>query len=123
MTVESAFTFTTSFSAPTSKATSTVFACAASTMTLSREIVLKPEALTSTLYDPGSTASRRKPPSPDDLVSRTTFVALLVILIVAPPTTAPEGSVTVPAIIPLLDCARTELLADGNTNPDIIRSV
>ena len=107
MTVESAFTLTTSVWAPTSNAKSVVVACAASTVTLSREMVLNPPALTSILYEPGSTASRRKPPSADVFVSRVMLVALLVILTVAPSTTAPDGSVMVPAIIPLLDCART----------------
>src|SRR6185295_6867654 len=100
---------------------SIVVACAASTLTSSREIVLNPPAVTSSLYKPGSTASMRNAPS-DVVVSRETFVALLVILTVAPSTTAPDGSVIVPTINPLLDCATAELLKSGSQNPDVMRS-
>src|SRR5262249_48135819 len=78
-------------------------------------MVLKPDAATSTLYIPGSTASSRYEPSPRETVSRTTFVALLVTLTDAPAMTAPTGSVIVPTIMPLLDCAQTiELKAHSN---------
>src|SRR5262247_2000530 len=66
----SAVTLTTSLGLPISSLTETSVVCPAATTTRSRARVLKPDAPTSTLYIPGSTASSRYEPSFRETVSR-----------------------------------------------------
>src|SRR4029077_2980333 len=112
-----AWTSTTTFAPPTCRDKLRVTAAPTFTSCLSALVVANPDLLMEILYVPGLTSTKTYLPSLLVVVFRPILVEVSVTTTVAPGTTAPDGSVIVPAIVPVdVDCAQRGRAPPTQTN-------